>query len=143
MMEIYRKTYFNKFRTEINYYFSINLYGKDKYYEVIYELIDDANHYYSKYHIDLDGKIGNSEKIENDIYRFTPVLFSKTNQVRRLAILSKFVLYIISQNNNIPIYKLPRRIMYYNNGNETYLSVNAFVKSTYKLIPLFEKIYHS
>jgi len=142
MLEVYRKTYTNKFRTEISYYFSIKLHGSTKYYEVVYELLDDVNHYYSKYHVELDEKIRNSEKIENDMIRYTPVLFSKTNQVRRLAILSKFVLYIISEINSIPIYKLPRRITYYNNGNNTYLSVNAFVKSTYKLIPLFEKIYH-
>ena len=93
--------------------------------------------------MDLNDNVKNIGKIENDIYRYTPKLFSEMKAQRRLAILSKFVLYIISENTGIPIYKLVQKVVYYHNGIEIQLSTNAFVKNTYKLIPKFEKIYHS
>ena len=143
MIEVYRKLYTNKFETEIAYYFNINNKGLKKYYEVSYEWIGNADYVYSKYLVDLNDNVKNIGKIENDIYRYTPKLFSEMKAQRRLAILSKFVLYIISENTGIPIYKLVQKVVYYHNGIEIQLSTNAFVKNTYKLIPKFEKIYHS
>jgi len=143
VIEVYRKLYTNKFETEIAYYFNINNKGLKKYYEVSYEWIGNADYVYSKYLVDLNDNVKNIGKIENDIYRYTPKLFSEMKAQRRLAILSKFVLYIISENTGIPIYKLVQKVVYYHNGIEIQLSTNAFVKNTYKLIPKFEKIYHS
>jgi len=141
MLEVYHQTYHGKIETEVSYYFLVNNYGVKKFYEVIYEMISDISHYYSKYHVDLNEKIEHLGKIENDVYRFAPILLSRIKQKRRLSVLSKFVLYIISTTNNSAMYKLINRVIYYNDGNEVYLSPNAFIKSAYRLIPLFEQIY--
>ena len=142
MLEIYRKQYTGKIGVEITYYFNINTRGTKKYYEVIYEWLSDGGYQFSKYLVELNQAIRNLERIENDVYRFTPILFSTVKAQRRLAVLSKFILYVISEVNSIPIYKLPKEVRYIHNGVESILSVNAFVKSTYELIPKFEKIYH-
>jgi len=142
MIEVYRKLYTNKFETEIAYYFNINNKGLKKYYEVSYEWIGNADYVYSKYSVELNCNIRNIGKIENDIYRYTPILFSEMKAQRRLSILAKFVLYLISVTNNIAIYRIPKRVIYYHDGIEIQLSVNAFVKTAYELIPKFEKIYH-
>jgi len=141
MLEIYRKQYTGKIGVEITYYFNINTRGTKKHYEVIYEWLSDGGYQFSKYLVELNDNVKNSAKIENDVYRFTPILFSTVKAQRRLAVLSKFILYLISEVNNIPIYKLVQKVVYYHNGVESILSVNAFVKSTYELIPKFEKIY--
>jgi len=142
MIEVFHKVYEDKVRTEVSYYFLINNYGSKKFYEVIYEMISDVSHYYSKYHIELNEKIRNIEKIENDMMKFTPLLFLEIKQKRRLAVLAKFTLFIISTTNNISLYKLPKRAIYYNNGDEIILSPHAFANSAYALTPFFEKIYH-
>ena len=141
MLEVYRQTYHGKIETEVSYYFLVNNYGVKKFYEVIYEMISDTSHYYSKYHVDLNEKIEHLGKIENDVMKYTPLLFLRVRQKRRLAVLTKFILYIIAVTNNISIYRLPKKVVYHNNGVEVYLSSHAFVNSTYELIPLFEKIY--
>jgi len=143
MLEVYTRSYYGKIRTDVIYYFYINVRGKRKFYQTIYESTSDIGYQYSRYEITLNGEIRNSERIENFVYRYTPVLFSRLKAQRRLAILSKFVLYIISEVNNIPIYKLVQKVVYYHDGIEIQLSSNTFVKNTYKLIPKFEKIYHS
>jgi len=141
MLEIYRKRYTNRFETEIAYYFFITTRGIKKYYEVSYEWIGYTNYIYSKYSVELDSTIKGEGKIENEMYKFTPKLFENIKAQRRLSVLAKFILYIISEVNNIPIYRIPRRVIYYHDGIEIKLSLNAFVKSTYELIPKFEKIY--
>jgi hypothetical protein len=141
MLEVYRKVYKNKFETEIAYYFNINNRGLKRYYEVVYEWIGNADYVYSKYTVELNCNIKKLERIENDVYRYTSMLFSRLKAQRRLSVLAKFVLYIISEVNNIPLYKLVEKVTYYHDGIELYLSTNAFVKSTYALVPLFEKIY--
>jgi hypothetical protein len=141
MIEIYYKKYDNKVIKEVSYYFVLNNRGAKKYYEVIYEMISDFDHYYSKYVIELKGEIRYKEEIENNVIKYVPILLSKIRGKRRLSVLAKFILYIISIVNNTSIYKLPERVVYYNNGNEILLSSNAFVKSSYKLLPLFEQIY--
>ena len=139
MLEVYTKSYHGRIGTDVTYYFFIT----KKFYQVIYEMVSDVDHVYSRYTIELSQTVKDTGKIENDVYRYTPLLFSEMKAQRRLAILSKFVLYIISENTGIPIYKLPRNVTYYHNGVELTLSQNAFIKSAYELIPRFEKIYHS
>jgi len=143
MLQVYNKIYNNKIGAEVSYYFLINGHGLKKYYEVSYELISDINYEYSRYIIELQGNIKNIGKIENDMILYTPLLFSSIKAQRRLAVLSKFVLYVISIVNNIPIYRIPKKVEYYHNGVNMQLSVNAFIKTTYALIPRFEKIYRS
>ena len=141
MLEVYTRSYYGKIRTDVIYYFYINVRGKRKFYQTIYESTSDIGYQYSRYEITLNGEIRNSERIENFVYRYTPVLFSRLKAQRRLAVLSKFVLYITSEVNNVPIYKLVKQVTYYHNGIELTLSPNAFAKSTYALIPRFEKVY--
>jgi hypothetical protein len=143
MIEVYRKLYTNKFETEIAYYFFITTRGVKKYYEVSYEWIGYTNYTYSKYSVELDITIKGEGKIENEMYKFTPKLFENIKAQRRLSVLAKFVLYLISVTNNIAIYRIPKRVIYYHDGIEIQLSVNAFVKSAYELIPRFEKVYYS
>jgi hypothetical protein len=141
MIEVYHKIYENKIIKETSYYFNINNHGKLKYYEVVYEMITDVSYYFSKYTIELNGEVRHAEKIKNEIIKYTPILFENIREKRRLSVLAKFVLYLIAINNSTSIYKIVRQIRYHNNGNEIYLSPNAFIKSTYKLVPIFEKIY--
>jgi len=141
MIEIYNRKYYGKINTEIVYYFNINTRGVRKFYEVTYEWLSDGGYQFSKYLVELTNCVRGEEKIENDVYRFTPLLFSTVKAQRRLAVLSKFILYIISEVNHIPIYKLVQKVVYYHNGVELTLSPNAFIKTTYELIPRFEKIY--
>lgn len=142
MIEVYRKLYNNKIVKEVSYYFLINNRGAKKYYETIYEMVTDVDYHYSKYYVELSGEIKHKEKIENDVIKYTQILFENVKEKRRLSILAKFVLYVISTVNNTSIYKLPKEVRYHNNGNEIFLSSNAFAKSSYKLVPFFEKIHH-
>jgi len=143
MLEVYTKSYHGRIGTDVTYYFFINVRGKRKFYQVIYEMVSDVGYTYSRYTIELSQTVKDTGKIENDVYRYTPLLFSEMKAQRRLAILSKFVLYIISENTGIPIYKLVEKVSYYHNGTEIQLSANAFIKNTYELIPKFEKVYYS
>ena len=141
MLQVYNKIYNNKISAEVSYYFLINGHGLKKYYEVVYEMISDISYSYSRYKVTLNKEVHNIGKIENDVIRYTPILMSITKAQRRLSILAKFVLYIISVINNIPIYRIPEEVLYHHDGIELQLSTNAFVKTTYTLIPFFEKIY--
>jgi len=141
MIEVYYKKYSGKITTEISYYFDLNTRGIRKYYETIYEYLSDGGYQYSKYTVELDNSVKSAERIENDVYKYTSLLFSNIKAQRRLSVLTKFILYVISEINNIPIYKLVKKIEYYHNGISIQLSANAFVKTTYTLIPRFEKVY--
>ena len=143
MLEVYTKSYHGRIGTDVTYYFFINNRGKRKFYQVIYEAISDFSYEFSKYEITLNDEIRNIGKIENDMIKYTPLLFSNIKAQRRLAVLSKFALYLISENTGIPIYKLVKEVRYYHNETEIQLSANAFIKSTYELIPKFEKVYYS
>jgi len=141
MLEVYRKIYQNKIVKETTYYFNINNRGFKKYYETIYEMVSDIDHYFSKYTVIIEGELKNAEKIKNDVVRCTPSLFNSIKEKRRLGVLAKFILYVIATTNNSSIYKMIREVKYYNNGNEISLSPNAFTKSAYKLVPVFERVY--
>ena len=141
MLEVYRKVYENKITKEVSYYFFINNHGIKKYYETVYELVSDVNYYYSRYTINLEGEIKNKAKIETDVMKYAPIILENTKGKRRLSVLAKFVLYVIAVTNNASIYKLPKEVRYHNNGIEMVLSPNAFIKSSYKLIPFFERVY--
>jgi len=143
MLEVFSKKYRGKVNTDVTYYFTINTRGVRRYYQTIYEHISDMGYQYSRYTVDLNVKIEHIGKIENIVYQYTPILFANIPAKRRLSVFTKFIMYIISTVNNIAIYRIPKRVIYYHDGIEIQLSTNAFVKNTYKLIPKFEKIYHS
>jgi len=140
-MEVYNRSYYGKIRTDVTYYFNINTRGVKKYYETVYESISNCGYTYSRYEVVLSREIKNSGKVENDVYRYTPILFQQSKAQRRLSILAKFVLYIISVTNSIPIYRIPEEVLYHHDGINIQLSVNSFVKTTYELVSLFEKVY--
>jgi len=141
MLEVFSKKYRGKVNTDVIYYFEINTRGVRRYYQTIYEHISDMGYQYSRYTVDLNVKIEHIGKIENIVYQYTPILFANIPAKRRLSVFTKFIMYIISTVNNIAIYRIPKHVTYYHDGNEFVLSTNAFIKNAYELIPRFEKVY--
>jgi hypothetical protein len=140
MIQVYNKTYQNRFASEVTYYVLIQSYGSKPYVETIHESITDYTHYFSKYTLFLSFHPKNTDKIEVEVLRYAPKVLTQIKNKRKLAILSKFIFYIIVQNNNVPITKAISRVIYHNNGEEIILSPNAFLKSYYRLIPIFSQI---
>jgi len=107
---------------------------------VFYESLSDYDYYYSKYIIFLNFYPSNKSKIELEVLTNAPTLLSKIKTKRRLSVLTKFIFYIIIRNNEFPITKSINGVIYNNNDQEYRLSVNAFIKSYYNLLPLFYQI---
>jgi len=143
MIELFRKKYYGNINTEISYYFLINSRGAKKYYQVIYELLSDISYEYSRYEVVIQGVLKNLEKIEIDMLKYTPILYNSIKAQRRLSVIAKFALFVISENTKIPVYRLVKEVHYHRNGVDIQLSPNSFVKTAYELIPKFEKIYRS
>jgi len=140
MIQVFGKTYENKFSSEVTYYVLIQSYGSKPYVEIIHESISDYTHYFSKYTLFLNFYPRNKDKVEVEILKYTPKVLTEIKNKRKLAILSKFVFYIMLKNNDVNITKAVSRVIYHNNGQEINLSVNAFLKSYYRLVPIFEQI---
>jgi len=139
MITVYTKVYRNKFITETSYYFNLQIQGRPRF-ETIYESISDYDHYYSKYIVMLNYVPHNKNKIEVEVLMNAPILLNKIRTKRRLSVLAKFIFYIIIRNNEFPITKSINGVIYNNNDQEYRLSVNAFIKSYYKLVPFFKHI---
>ena len=140
MIQVFDKKYENKFSSEVTYYVSIQSYGIKPYVETIHESITDYTHYFSKYTLFLSFHPKNTDKIEVEVLRYAPKVLTQIKNKRKLAILSKFIFYIIVQNNNVPITKAVSRVIYHNNGQEINLSAKAFLVSYYRLVPIFSQI---
>jgi len=140
MIQVFGKTYENKFSSEVTYYVSIQNHGIKPYVETIHESITDYTHYFSKYTLFLSFHPKNTDKIEVEVLRYAPKVLTKIKNKRKLAILSKFIFYIIVQNNDAKITKAISRVIYHNNGQEINLSPKAFLVSYYRLVPIFEQI---
>ena len=140
MIEVYNKIYDNKFMSEVTYYVLIQNYGVKPHFETMHESISDYTHYFSKYTLFLNFYPKNVEKIEVEILKYAPKLLTQIKNKRKLAILTKFVFYVIIKNNDAKITKTVSRVIYHNNGQEINLSVNAFLKSYYRLVPIFSQI---
>jgi len=140
MIEVYNKIYENRFASEVTYYVSIQNHGTKPHFETMHESISDYTHYFSKYTLFLNFHPKNTDKIEVEVLKYSPKVLNKIKNKRKLAILTKFVFYVIIKNNDVPITKAISRVIYHNNGQEINLSVNAFLKSYYRLIPLFSQI---
>ena len=140
MIQIFNRLYENKFTNEVTYFFSIQSYGVKPYFETVYESVTDYTHYFSKYTIFLSFHPRNKDKIEVEVLRYAPNILINIKAKRKLAILSKFIFHLIIKNNDVPITKAINRVVYNNNGQDINLSVNAFLKSYYRLIPRFQKI---
>ena len=139
MIAVYSKVYRNKFTSEITYYFDLQVQGKPQL-SSVYECISDYDHYYSKYVIFLNFFPHNKSKIELEVLQNAPILLNKTRTKRKLAVLTKFIFYLVMKHNEFSITNSIRKVEYHNNGQEFLLSSNAFLKSYYKLIPFFNDI---
>jgi hypothetical protein len=140
MIQVFNKNYENRFSSEVTYYVSIQNYGIKPYFQVTYENVTDYTHYFSRYTVHLNFHPRNKDKIELQILKYSPDVLNKIKSKRKLAVLSKFVFYIILENNDVDITKSIGKVTYYNNGQEITLSPNAFLKSYYRLIPTFMQI---
>ncbi len=139
VITVFSKIYHNKFTSEVSYYFNLQSQGKPRI-ECIYECISDYDHYYSKYIVILNYFPHNKSKIEIDVLTYAPSLLNEIRSKRKLAVLTKFIFYLVMKHNNFPITKSIQKIIYNNNDQEFVLSNNAFLKSYYKLLPFFNKI---
>jgi len=108
--------------------------------EIIYEYVGLYMYDYRKYTIKLNYNVKNEYLILENVIKNIEKIYNNFNETRKLAIIAKYVIYVISKNLNIPIYKLIRKVQYETNGEITELSINAFIKSTYRLINKFEKL---
>jgi len=140
MIQIFSKTYVNKFTNEVTYFFHLQNHGANPRFEIIYEGVSDYTHTFSKYVIFLDFYPKNRDKIEVEILKYSPHILTGIKSKRKLSVLTKFAFYVIIKNNDVSITKAIRRVTYYNNGQEITLSPNAFLKSYYRLIPTFTQI---
>jgi len=140
MIEVYNKIYQNRFASEVTYYVLIQNYGVKPHFETMHESITDYTHYFSKYVVFLNFYPKNTDKIEVEVLRYAPKVLTKIKNKRKLAILSKFIFYIILKNNDTKITKAVSKVIYHNNGQEINLSAKAFLVSYYRLIPIFEQI---
>jgi len=140
MIQVFNKTYQNRFVSEVTYYVMIQNHGIKPYVQTVYENITDYSHYFSKYTLFLNYYPKHKDKIEVEVLKYAPKVLTQIKNKRKLAILTKFVFHVIIRNNNVPITKAVSKVVYHNNGQEINLSPNAFLKSYYRLIPNFEQI---
>jgi len=121
---------------EVNYYLETNR----KSVSVIYEYIGVYMYDYRKYTISLNYYVKNEYLILENVMRYIERVYNYFNETRKLSIITKFVVYVISKIFDIPLYRLIKDVMYEANGNIQELSINSFVKSTYRLQSRFEKL---
>ena len=140
MIQVFSKKYENRFSSEVTYYVSIQNYGIKPYFQVIYENVTDYTYYVTKYVVFLGFYPKNRDKIEVEVLKYSPDVLNKIKSKRKLAVLSKFFFYVILRNNDVNVTKSIKKVIYYNNGQESILSANAFLKSYYRLVPVFDKI---
>jgi len=140
MLQVYSKTYQNRFVNEVTYFFHLQNHGANPRFEVVYEGVSDYTHTFSKYVVFLGFYPKNRDKIELEVLKYSPDVLNKIKSKRKLAVLSKFLFYVILRNNDVNVTKSIKKVIYYNNGQESILSANAFLKSYYRLVPVFDKI---
>jgi len=139
MITVYSKVYYNKFTSEVAYYFNLQTQGKPRI-ECIYENITDYSYYYSKYVILFNFYPRDIRKIEIDMILKTPIILNSIRSKRKLSVLSKFAFHLVMKYNDFAITKSIQKIIYNNNDQELILSNNAFLKGYYRLVPFFNEI---
>jgi hypothetical protein len=140
MIQVFERLYSNKFTNEVTYFFHLQNYGANPKFEVVHETVSDYTHYFSKYVVFLNFYPKNRDKVEVEILKYAPKVLTQIKNKRKLAILTKFVFYVIIKNNDAKITKSISRVIYHNNGQEINLSAKAFLVSYYRLIPIFSEI---
>ena len=106
----------------------------------IYEFVGLYRYDFRRYHIELFNNLVHEGIIINNIIKNFEKVYNGFNQRRKLAVFSKFAIYVISKELNIPMYKLIKSVSYEENGEIINLSPHAFTNSIYNLIQKFEKI---
>ena len=140
VIQVFNKIYQNRFVNEVTYFFHLQNHGANPRFEVIYEDVSDYTHTFSKYVVCLSFYPRNKDKIEVEILKYTPMMLTKFKTKRKLAVFAKFAFFIIIKNNDTDITKAVNKVIYHNNGQDINLSANAFLKSYYRLVPVFDKI---
>jgi len=107
---------------------------------VIYEFNGLYRYDYRRYNVSLNYDIIHEGIIIGNISKNFEKIYNGFNQRRKLAVVTKFILYAISKELNIPIYKLIRSVTYEENGETIQLSPHAFTNGIYNLVNEFEKI---
>ena len=121
---------------EISYYIEIRRNSVS----VIYEYLGLYLYDYRKYVIMLNCIMRSEYQILESVLKNIEKIYNNFSETRKLSIMAKYVVYTISRILDIPLYKLIRNVTYEANGDTQELSVNAFVKSTYRLQNRFEKL---
>ena len=140
MLQVYSKTYQNRFVNEVTYFFHLQNHGANPRFEVVYEGVSDYTHTFSKYVVFLSFYPKNRDKIEVEVLKYAQKVLTEIKSKRKLAVFAKFAFFIVIKNNDTDITKSIGKVTYYNNGQEITLSTNAFLKSYYRLVPVFDKI---
>ena len=106
----------------------------------IYEFIGLYKYDFRRYNVELTHELTHEGIIIGNIMKNFEKIYNGFNQRRKLAMFSKFVIYTISKELDIPLYKLVKEVRYEENGEIINLSPHAFTNSIYNLIQRFEKI---
>ncbi|PVU69340.1 hypothetical protein DDW04_00785 [Sulfolobales archaeon SCGC AB-777_K09] len=93
----------------------------------------------SVYRLYLTRAEADPEKVREEAYRGYRAVLERVKQRRRPAVLAKFSLYVYSSLASLPLYRALKAVEYERGGIKRVLSANAFVKSTYKMAPVFEE----
>ena len=107
---------------------------------IIYEFTGLYRYDYRRYNISLNYNVTHEGIIVNNVARNFEKVYTNIGQTRKLAVIAKFIIYIISKELDIPLYRLIRNVQYESNGEVIQLSPHAFSNSVYNLISKFEKI---
>ena len=121
---------------EINYYLEIS----KKCINVIYEYVGIYVYNYRRYAISFNYYLKDEYLILQTITKNFEKVYNNFNETRKLAILAKYTVYVVSKVLDIPFYKLIENVTYEANGDVQELSTNAFIKSSYKLAQKFQEL---
>jgi len=121
---------------EVNYYLEMNRRSVN----VVYEYVGIYIYNYRKYTITLNYYLKDEHLILNSILKNFENVYNNFSETRKLAIISKYVVYTVSKVLDIPLYKLVNSVNYEANGEVQQLSINAFTKSAYKISQRFQEL---
>jgi hypothetical protein len=93
----------------------------------------------SVYRLYLTKAEADLERVKEEAYNGYRAVLERVKQKRRPAVLAKFCLYVYSSLADLPLYRALKGVEYEREGVKKVLSANAFVKSTYKIAPVFEE----
>jgi hypothetical protein len=130
----YKEVKSQKDEFDISYFLEM----KRNSFNLTYEFTGLYKYDFRRYSVTLNYALRNEYYIIDNLTKNFEKIYSSFNETRKLAIIAKFVLYIISKDLNIPLYKLMKSVIYEANGDVENLSVNAFIKSTYKVAQKFQ-----